>query len=283
MRRRRFLAAERSKLEPGRSKKELATRMKINEILRHPFVLFFLGFLLSGVIGGTVSRYYERRDYQKSIELKRLDYAIQIIRPAAESLARASALVEGIKADESEASLNSIYVAYKTSQDVWKTQLNQSIAMGYSLVRYESDLDKEYGDFMLKSKSIKWILHDVDISLQPMDECLREVMRRDINDRKNYIGECWVRQKMNGTYLDSKQLERRILQSEECLEYTQLRLSDISFGGNPLDFGANISCTMAIDPNPGLPGPKIEEPIDLYEEWTKLKEKIFSPETYLPD
>ncbi len=286
MRRSRFLT------DPGNNGKVKSTsRMKLNELLKHPFVLFFMGFILSGVIGGIISRYYENLDFERSMEFRRVEYAIQIVRPAADVLARASALVEGIENEDSEVQLEDILSAYRTARTNWKAQLNQANILGFTLISRRTDPVEKYMDLWNSAQLIGALIEDVDFNLEPIHQCVMEVMRLGRNDRQRGINNCQFRPSRKAKVHDDPRLQHLISISKECLAKAQVILSLVSAGDDIYGWLDTDYCRARNEPpekpenpsNPGadLPGPK-EDPT-LTVEWQEFWQKLFDPKTYLPD
>ena len=110
---------------------EQPEKKSLAEFLKHPTANLILGFVLTGVIGGALTNYYQ---FQRQVETQKLAQ-IKARKEAitgfsglnAEHLAHAERLIRALEAGAKPEAVSELADAYETAQVRWRTETSPAL------------------------------------------------------------------------------------------------------------------------------------------------------------
>lgn len=175
-------------MDPEENKKSWAA------ILKHPMANIILGFILTGVVGTSITNYYSK----KGLEEKRYQQMVSAQQKAvnklatlnADRLARAEMMLNGLESGKGKDKIEDLIKLYKQAELQWKTE-SSPVMMAARQVLPE-DAYYRFRDYMRVEYQERF--------LDPLDSCMNQLSAaaHEGQATQPILESCGARQYLNG-------------------------------------------------------------------------------------
>lgn len=223
--------------DPSGIRKYKAPKKEKTDVLRHPLVVIVFGFLLTGIVGGSISRYYEHKSEEQLETKRRMEFVKRIPEAAVNYYLHLEAIINSIRSQYIDESLPLKIRSYEEAKLLWEKEM---------LLTISTALNSTANQFAYLAVN-QMVLEETDESLKMIDFCLNKAITKKEPDQKNKaLNECAT---VNSPAENSIEIEINLIAAKRCIKQLQYILreyasyTDNDEGAKKL-FESDTSCKL---------------------------------------